>query len=691
MKRYQKHQQNQEEYNPWETPTISKSAKVGIYGRQSTINQVKHNIGAGDMQIEQLITLAKRMGAVDDADLILYIENKRADGTIKNASGRLRIDQREGLSALVERIESDEIKAVIVFLEDRLFRDETQIEANKFILICQEHNCLVITPHMTYDFRNPYHRKQFRWKCEQAADFLRDYVKARLLDKKEQFAMRGLYDGRSIPPGYIIDRRATIEGVENPSYKKFTDYQPHRERVLDIFKQFALAGGKAKKLYTELKKIPVLFPDFDPGVDPRTVSRLALTKVPGGYHISFNGLQQLLTNVTYIGWWTYKGRIIKNNHPAIVPEDLFWYAFNRLSDVTPEGEERERERYRPRYQRQHKPEAPALLKEIIQTNDTRKSVYVGQRFTDWYYLVMWKDTHKADVPELYSVLIEHVDEAFKTALLKHMHNTEDFEAFRTLASTMRKEAEEKRGNTTTELARIERRMQATLASLTTDTDLPTVTRTALNQIYAELYQQREVLVNPPQKEAQEQLTDLLSYHDLLERLSHEEALARVLEDMQLLAQATTKRVMLDGMSPHFLLLTTSWRTPLWGTDTALLWRPKGRAPFWTDGEIELLGEHYPTMPQSELMQLLPRRSWQSIVEKAHKLGVTRKGSFERSTGDTTLSWEDIQVMQHYGISLEELSSDNQIIWLGHPAPPMACVSVPRCALACPSASLASSG
>ena len=143
------------------------------------------------MQIEDLVILAKRLG-VQEINIILYIENKREDGTVKHASGRLRIDQREGLSALVERIETDEIKAVIVFLEDRLFRDETQIEVNKFILICQEHNCLVITPHMTYDFKNHYHVKQFRWKCEQAADFLRDYVRDRLQLKREQFALKGL-------------------------------------------------------------------------------------------------------------------------------------------------------------------------------------------------------------------------------------------------------------------------------------------------------------------------------------------------------------------------------------------------------------------------------------------------------------------------------------------------------------------
>ncbi len=664
MKRYQKPEQPQEQYNPWETPTIPKGAKVGIYGRQSTINQVKNNIGAGDMQIEQLITLAKRMGVEDDADLILYIENRRADGTIKNASGRLRIDQREGLSALVERIEGDEIKAVIVFLEDRLFRDETQIEVNKFILTCQEHLCLVITPHMTYDFRNRYHRKEFRYRCEQAADFLRDYIKARLHDKKEQFAMRGQYDGRSIPPGFIVDRRATIAGVDNPNYKKLMEYEPHAQRMQDIFERFVQVGGKPKKLYIELQKIPILFPDFDASIDRRTVSRFALKKVPGGYHISFNGLLQILTNVAYIGWWVYKGHVVKNNHPAIVPEETFWYAFNRLSDVTPEGEEREREHYRPRYHRHCKPEAPALLKEIITTNNEKKSVYCGYRFSDWYYLIMLKDVPSAPVAEKYSVLVDHVDTAFRSALLTHMHNTEDFTAFRSFVASIKQDVEKKRGKVATDLARIERRMQATLTSLTTDPDLPQATRTALNHIYAELEQKKQELLRPLEEQTQaRQVSVLLNYHELLERLSHEEAVAQVLDDMKLLAQATTKRVTLDGISPHFLLFTIQWRTPVWGTDTALLWRSDGRAPFWTEAELEIVRQCYPTMPQEELQALLPVRSWRSIMSRASLLGIARSVDFPRSTDNPMLSFDDKEVMKQYGISGEELSSDKLIIWL----------------------------
>jgi uncharacterized protein (UPF0147 family) len=525
---------------------------------------------------------------------------------------------------------------------------------------------------MTYDFRNHYHVKQFRWKCEQAADFLRDYVKARLQDKKEAFSRQGRYDGRNLAPGYIVDRRVKIDGEDNPDYKKLMVYSEHAEKTLSIFQQLVDCGGKPKKLYRELKKLPVLYPDFDANVDPRTVSKLHLQKVPGGYHISFNGLLDLLTNVTYIGWWTYKGHIIKNNHPAIVPEDLFWYAFNLISDTTPTGEERERERYRPRYQQQKKPEAPALLKYIIQTTDSKKAVYVGYRFSDWYYQIKWKNGHAADTPDMYSVLVEHVDEAFRSVLLAHMHDTEDFQAFRSLVATIQKEAEQARLNVEKEIARIERRMQATLLSLTTDPDLPPKTRTALNKIYAELEQQKAALLAPPKQETPtQQLGTLLSYHELLEKLSHEEALERVFEDMQLLSQATTKAVTLDGLSPHFLLLTIEWRTPIWGTDKALLWRPRGRAPFWTQADEDIVAQHYASIPQGELMRLLPQRSWQSVITKAQALGISRKVRTERLTKDNTLSYEDIQVMKHYDLTLEELSSDNQIIWLASIVSPSA--------------------
>jgi hypothetical protein len=331
-----------------------------------------------------------------------------------------------------------------------------------------------------------------------------------------------------------------------------------------------------------------------------------------------------------------------------------------LSNVTPEGEDRERDRPHPRYYHNHQDEAPVLLKDIIQTNNTEKSVYVGYRFEEWYYIISWKNPAVHSDADLYAVFSQHVDEAFHAALLTHMERTEDFAAFKNLVLTIQKEREKEKQKTA---AKIDKRMRATLASLTTDTDVPAVTRSALNAIYAELAAEKEQLLHPPQKQTQEQqVTQLLSYHELLEKLSQADAVESVLEDMQLLSQATTKRITLDGLSPHFLLLTIEWRTPVWGTEKAVLWRMNQRGQAWTDEEIAIIREHYPTSPQEELLSQLPKRSWGSIGKKAYKLRVSRKAQY-RETSHDILSVQDMAAMQKYGIAMDEITCANQTIWL----------------------------
>ena len=93
-----------------------------------------------------------------------------------------------------------------------------------------------------------------------------------------------------------------IEGAKTTIGKSGWIQRTHKT-IRWIFHRYISLGGKAKKLYNELLAMPVLFPSFDPEVDPRNTTRLLLRAVPGGYHISFTGLLYLLTNVVYIGWW----------------------------------------------------------------------------------------------------------------------------------------------------------------------------------------------------------------------------------------------------------------------------------------------------------------------------------------------------------------------------------------------------
>ncbi len=205
--RFQPRQKKQQS-SEWTSTELPLQASVGVYARQSTQMQVKNNTTSTEMQTSDLVELARRLGW-DDEKIIVFAQDL-------GRSGRLRIDEREGLRTLVSHIEEGTIKAVIVFLEDRLFRDETQIQVNTFISICKQFDVLVITPTMTYNFHNRFHVKEFRWKCEAAADYITDYVMARLVGAKYRISERGGYDGRALPVGYILDRRERIvvDGVE---------------------------------------------------------------------------------------------------------------------------------------------------------------------------------------------------------------------------------------------------------------------------------------------------------------------------------------------------------------------------------------------------------------------------------------------------------------------------------------------
>src|SRR5690606_15758757 len=88
------------------------------------------------------------------------------------------------------------------------------------------------------------------------------------------------------------------------------------------------------------------FPDFDDLAFQRLVppgficdKPLRMLKRGNVYAPSRMALVNMMTNAIYIGHWHYKDRIVVwNNHPALVPEDLFFRAFNLMSPYTLDGE-----------------------------------------------------------------------------------------------------------------------------------------------------------------------------------------------------------------------------------------------------------------------------------------------------------------------------------------------------------------
>jgi DNA invertase Pin-like site-specific DNA recombinase len=640
----------------WVNTELPLQASVGIYARQSTPMQVKVHSNSTEMQTEDLVEFARRLGW-DDDKIIVFTQDL-------GLSGRLRIDEREGLRTLVSRIEDGTIKAVIVFLEDRLFRDETQVQVNTFISICKRYGVLVITPQMTYNFNNRFHVKEFRWKCEAAADYITDYVMARLVGGKYKVSERGEYDGRGIPAGYVLDRREWLVSdgvkVKNPGYRKYMIYEPHAEVVRWLFHRYMMLGGNLSRLCREIKEKPFLFPEFSSDIDPRTVSRLTLKRVGGGYHITRKGLISLLTNVSYLGWWLHQGEVKdKHNHPAIVDEELFWYAFNRLSPYTLDGKQNEIKKQYARYHQVHIVRE-ALLKNII-TSELLGPVYVVPH-KKLFYGIYEKDLGLV-VQYRSAIAVADLDAIYVDRLLYHLSRTTDFLHYREYVEQERQLFEREIVSVQAQIEEIDSQCEGIMMSLKKPS-LSSKLRESLEQEYDRLQMQRaELEAKLAMERKSGRARELLEYHTLVEKLApHWDSL--LFADRQMLVEALTEQVYLDLMTPHWMRLVVQWRDREWGREIGLIWRMYGSSPDWTEQENDVLRKHYATADRASLLTLLPDRSWRGILFQAHLLKLRRsKQSINNSPIPETLTYRDWQFMQERGIEFEASWGLIKVIWL----------------------------
>src|SRR5260370_2661782 len=225
MRNFQPRKQEDDQTSSWYIP-LPIECDWGVYARQSTLIQVVKNTQSTEMQTDDLITWLIDRGVMDqrialfDADL----------GT----SGRLRIDQRTGLQELVERIQADEIKAVLVYQVSRLFRDETGVQYNVFANICKEHRCVLVTSDgMVFNFNNPMHLKMFRYLAEMAAEYIPQQV-GLLHAARLRKARKGMYAGLgTVSSGYIVDYRKG-----SPTPYKFVPYKPHAEDEFSLYQPY---------------------------------------------------------------------------------------------------------------------------------------------------------------------------------------------------------------------------------------------------------------------------------------------------------------------------------------------------------------------------------------------------------------------------------------------------------------------
>lgn len=672
----------------WERIELETDKPLIIYPRQSTTRQIRENIYSREMQTTDLIEYAQKLGWDGEVrivstpneldELIACVEQWRDSNIIivleidLGVSGRLKIEKRRGMSTVVFLIGEGAVKTVMCQKEDRLFRDDTGLEYNTYIQVCLHYGVITVKAEdYHYDFSIREHKKRFREKCEQASDFLEDYVRDRLIRGRQKAAAEGRYVGGGIPTGFVPDRQKYLPtGEKNPNFGKLTPYKPWAPIIHWIFERYQQLGGNLTSLCKEIAALPVLFPDIEQStLTEGEVRKLHLRKVSGGYQISLTGLKAVLSNVVMIGWYQDKYGILVDedgipvkNHPPIIEEheqDLFWYAFNRISTFALDGT---RKRPVPARFTTSQP-CPALLKDIIVSGEDGKTVLVQQNAVG--YIIYSVRLYRPLLNRV-ETMTDHreVDSVFVKQLFHHLTESRDFDHYRDYVTTEIKAHEQKRTNIDYQLQAVDQQIEAMESNLELP---PSKLSKERREKYAERLGQLETRKAELQKEkelpkALAAAKELMEYRELIAQMLAAWS-EQPLEIKKSLIATFTEKVAFVIHSPHWYTLTVYWRDPTWGVEAGIVWKRTGITKGWTEEEIAILKANYATSTMTELLELLPLRTWKAI-RKNSWVYTTRRQIKERHEVPfpESLCYQDWKFMNERGIAYENISLYKTGVW-----------------------------
>ena len=305
---------------------IDLTRSTGVLIRQSDHRADEDHIFSRESQLK-LVTYAQRLrNDATDEHVRVYDEGA-------GVSGQKRIDERLELNRLYNDIKQGLVGSLVIVHEDRLFRDEYHTNDTTFIQLLAKHNVLLFvrTDHRRYDCAKSSDRNALLEKMIASRNYLDDHVLGRMNGNQEAKALQGLFDGRSLPMGYVTQGKKKQQTI--------LVYEPWAEVVRWMFQRFRDLGSFGA-LCHEIETMPYLFPDPS-GEDLLTHTfKIRMTKVPGGFKpTSHSSVRYMMTNPAYIGAWVYDDAIVReSNHPAIVDRDLFMWTYHTLTGRDLQGQ-----------------------------------------------------------------------------------------------------------------------------------------------------------------------------------------------------------------------------------------------------------------------------------------------------------------------------------------------------------------
>jgi len=637
--------------------TFPKDKDGLIYVRQSSLVQQQNNIHSFEMQTDKFLAYFREMGCSGHIEIVADDEA---------LSGTLDIHKRKGMTKTVKWIEQERVGWIAAVHVNRFTRDPWLITPAVLMKKCYEHHIWVATLRMNFNFEDEYCQRVFMLEAEESARHLK-WMKLILGGGKQIASDHGYYDGRFIVPGYIVDRT-------DPKRKKYMIYPPHADIVFWLFKRFFDLDGNFPSLKREVEAMPYLFPPFEEWVDRKNVNRFMIKEIEEGAYKGFykptkRGLESILCNPVYIGWWIpIDGGLVEDNHEPIIEDWLFTYAHKRLSTYDLAGE-----RQKPaRVIRNGK--VQALLKKVIQ-DETGHAIYPTPDHGGTYRCSQYNDL---SIKYKFSVLIRSIDEPFLERLfekLRTWQGCEDWEdkieqiqqnresvtkSIREQIEQARKQWQESMSTLKNPNIRKTEQMKIDLANTCADLEFKIATlEKDLNPTDEEKLEDEEI-----QYQIYTLLPDLL---DEWHNLKYETRLRFV--------GALVRKFIVNHVAPGWLKIVIEWKIADWGIDEGYLRRETNRT-LWTPKEDAVIREFYPGTDAAIILEQLPTRSWQGIGSRAFVIGVKRnsKNGHQNSihVNDPVIassSIEDMQFAEEQGLDL----SVKNVQWVttsdSHPKPP----------------------
>src|SRR5258706_5505702 len=212
--------------------------------------------------------------------------------------------------------------------------------------------------------------------------------------------------------------------------------------------------------------------------DPRT----CLT--PEGFRVAYgmgrrgNGLCPersafvgLLTNAAYIGHWAVNGEIVRwNNHPSIIPVDIFMRAFNYLSPVTLDGKPNRsfrpfKQNARPSREQERPAERPLCAGMIVSDIEGQWRSVGTTWLKELHHYIYVLATPRPDGHRLWIKTVHFVDEAVTTLFREKFKATFDAPLWDERLARLNDKFEQEKKRIQSQLTALERVMQNQVASL----------------------------------------------------------------------------------------------------------------------------------------------------------------------------------------------------------------------------------